>query len=172
MTPICINTDGSIHHRDRHRRRRSLHHHPQAHRSRSTAAFQSGRSVAVAESTLAGDGTDSFFSGCDRRCAGAPAMQRNSDRDHGRSPWRRGGCGRRTGVATIGGPHFRGAGGQRGKLSRHPDLIDCLYLIRNGVPFDVAFSLPTDERMAFVVALGTLDGRVFDWRTLHWKPRT
>ncbi len=55
-----------------------------------------------------------------------------------------------------------------GKLSRHPDLIDCLYLVRNGVPFDVAFSLPTDERMAFVVALGSLDGRTFDWRTLRW----
>jgi hypothetical protein len=61
------------------------------------------------------------------------------------------------------------AGGQRGKLSRHPDLIDCLYLVRNGVPFDVAFSLPTDERMAFIVALGSLDGRVFDWRTLRWN---
>ena len=63
-------------------------------------------------------------------------------------------------------------GGQRGKLSRHPDLIDCLYLVRNGVPFDVAFSLPADERMAFVVALGTLDGRVFDWRAMRWNSRT
>ena len=62
--------------------------------------------------------------------------------------------------------------GQRGKLSRHPDLIDCLYLVRNGVPFDVAFSLPADERMAFVVALGTLDGRVFDWRAMRWNSRT
>jgi hypothetical protein len=36
------------------------------------------------------------------------------------------------------------------------------------VPFDVAFSLPADERMAFVVALGSLDGGTFDWRTLRW----
>ena len=33
-----------------------------------------------------------------------------------------------------------------GKLARHPVLIDCLYLIRNGVPFDVAFSLSATER--------------------------
>ena len=31
--------------------------------------------------------------------------------------------------------------------------MDCLYLVRNGVPFDVAFSLPADERLAWVVAL-------------------
>jgi hypothetical protein len=37
------------------------------------------------------------------------------------------------------------------------------------VPFDVAFSLPPDERFAFVVALGTLGGRVFDWDLLQWK---
>ncbi len=52
---------------------------------------------------------------------------------------------------------------------RHPVLSDCLYLVRNGVPFDVAFSLPDDERLAFIVALGCLDGRVFDWDTLSWK---
>jgi hypothetical protein len=40
------------------------------------------------------------------------------------------------------------------------------------VPFDVAFSLPADERMAFVVALGTLDGRVFDWQAMRWNSRT
>jgi hypothetical protein len=37
------------------------------------------------------------------------------------------------------------------------------------VPFDVAFSLPEDERLAFAVALGTLEGRVFDWSALRWK---
>jgi hypothetical protein len=40
------------------------------------------------------------------------------------------------------------------------------------VPFDVAFSLPEDERLAFVVVLGTLEGRVFDWSSLGWKDRT
>lgn len=54
-------------------------------------------------------------------------------------------------------------------MSRHPDLIDCLYLVRNGVPFDVAFSLPPDDRLAFIVALGSLDGNEFDWSTGAWK---
>ncbi len=47
--------------------------------------------------------------------------------------------------------------------------MDCLYLVRNGVPFDVAFCLPDDERMAFVIALGRLGGHVFDDRALRWK---
>jgi hypothetical protein len=47
--------------------------------------------------------------------------------------------------------------------------VDTLYLIRNGVPFDVAFSLPPTERLAFIVALGELDGRSFDWRGLRWR---
>ena len=37
------------------------------------------------------------------------------------------------------------------------------------MPFDVAFSLPEDERLAFIVALGTLDGREFDWAAMRWK---
>lgn len=47
--------------------------------------------------------------------------------------------------------------------------MDNLYLVQNGVPFDIAFSLPDDERLAFVVALGTLNGREFDWSTQSWK---
>ena len=47
--------------------------------------------------------------------------------------------------------------------------MDYLYLCRNGVPFDVAFSLGPEERMAFVVALGTLEGRVFDFATRQWR---
>jgi hypothetical protein len=49
-------------------------------------------------------------------------------------------------------------------------LIDCLYLVKHGVPFDVAFSLDEDERLAFVVILGTLEGGIFDWQNLQWKP--
>ena len=56
----------------------------------------------------------------------------------------------------------------RGKLARHPVLIDCLYLVRNGVPFDVAFSLSAVRRTAYVIALGTLDGHTFDWSAFEW----
>ena len=47
--------------------------------------------------------------------------------------------------------------------------MDCLYLVRNGVPFDVAFSLDPDERLAWVVVFGTLDGGEFDWQAREWK---
>lgn len=47
-------------------------------------------------------------------------------------------------------------------------LIDCLYLIRNGVPFDVTFSLSSTERAAYVIAIGSLDGHVFDWSAFAW----
>ena len=57
-------------------------------------------------------------------------------------------------------------------MSRHPDLVDSLYLCRNGVPFDVAFSLAPEDRLAWVVALGRLDGREFDFATLTWKDRS
>ena len=37
-----------------------------------------------------------------------------------------------------------------------PNLVDGLYLVLNGVPFDVAFSFGERERLAWVVAIGTL----------------
>jgi hypothetical protein len=37
------------------------------------------------------------------------------------------------------------------------------------VPFDVAFSLPDDERLAFLIVLGSLDGNQFDWETMSWQ---
>ncbi len=49
--------------------------------------------------------------------------------------------------------------------------MDSLYLVRNGVPFDVAFSLSPEERFAWVVVFGGLDGHVFDWDNLGWAER-
>jgi len=39
------------------------------------------------------------------------------------------------------------------------------------VPFDVAFCLPADERLTWVVALGTLEGGAFDFVSMRWKER-
>jgi hypothetical protein len=39
------------------------------------------------------------------------------------------------------------------------------------VPFDVAFCLSPVERLAFVVAIGRLDGNEFDFRAMRWKER-
>ncbi len=47
--------------------------------------------------------------------------------------------------------------------------MDSLYLCRNGVPFDVAFSLDPADRLAWVVAIGRLDGREYDFATMSWK---
>jgi hypothetical protein len=49
--------------------------------------------------------------------------------------------------------------------------VDCLYLLRNGVPFDVAFSLPPEDRLAWIVALGRLDGGEFDFARMEWSKR-
>ncbi len=39
------------------------------------------------------------------------------------------------------------------------------------MPFDVAFSLPPEDRLAWVIALGTLEGGDFDFATMRWIPR-
>ena len=57
-------------------------------------------------------------------------------------------------------------------MTSQADLVDCLYLVRNGVPFDVAFSLPAEDRFAWVVVLGELDGHSWDHTTRQWRPAT
>ena len=47
-------------------------------------------------------------------------------------------------------------------------MVDGLFLVRNGVPFDVAFSLAADERTAWIVVMGEMDGRVRDWGAMRW----
>lgn len=37
------------------------------------------------------------------------------------------------------------------------------------MPFDVAFSLPPEDRLAWIVAIGRLDGGEFDFQTHSWK---
>ena len=39
------------------------------------------------------------------------------------------------------------------------------------MPFDVAFCLSPEERLAFVVAIGRLDGHEFDFAAMRWKER-
>jgi hypothetical protein len=39
------------------------------------------------------------------------------------------------------------------------------------VPFDIAFSLDPTDRLAWIVAIGRLDGGEFDFTTLTWKER-
>lgn len=39
------------------------------------------------------------------------------------------------------------------------------------MPFDVAFSLAPEDRLAWVIALGQLDGGEFDYPSMTWKDR-
>ncbi|WP_256367570.1 hypothetical protein [Duganella vulcania] len=43
--------------------------------------------------------------------------------------------------------------------------------MKNGVPFDVALSLPEEVATAWTIALGEQDGGEFDFATMRWKPR-
>jgi hypothetical protein len=36
------------------------------------------------------------------------------------------------------------------------------------VPFDIAFNLPDDERIAYVIIMGIFGGHSFDWQTMRW----
>jgi len=53
-------------------------------------------------------------------------------------------------------------------MTRSADLVDSLYLVRDGVPFDVAFSLDAAERTAWIVVLGELEGLAWDWGAMRW----
>jgi hypothetical protein len=48
-------------------------------------------------------------------------------------------------------------------------LRDALFLVRNGVPFDVAFSLSDFERTVWVIIMGELEGFVRDYSTGDWR---
>ncbi len=46
-----------------------------------------------------------------------------------------------------------------------------LWLVKNGVPWHIAESLPPEERIAYAVVMGTFEGGNFDWDTLTWDRR-
>ena len=43
-----------------------------------------------------------------------------------------------------------------------------MFLVKNGVPFDVAFSLEAEERKAWVIVLGELSGLSWNHATGEW----
>jgi len=46
---------------------------------------------------------------------------------------------------------------------------ECLWLVRNGIPFDVAFTLPDVERTAFSIVFSELEGNEFDYNAMRFK---
>lgn len=43
--------------------------------------------------------------------------------------------------------------------------------MKNGVPYDVAFSLPPALRLAYAIAFGQFEGGKFDWGRMQWEER-
>jgi hypothetical protein len=43
-------------------------------------------------------------------------------------------------------------------------------LVKNGVPFDIAFSLSDHEAMGWGIIFGQFDGGAWDWSRMAWKP--
>ncbi len=68
---------------------------------------------------------------------------------------------------TAAGPAEAGPAALRA-MTESADLVDSLWLVRNGVPFDVAFSLDQGERTAWIVVLGELNGKQWDWGAMRW----
>jgi hypothetical protein len=48
---------------------------------------------------------------------------------------------------------------------------ECLWLCKNGIPFDVAFSVDETTRTAWAIAFSEMEGHEFDWRTMRLKEK-
>jgi hypothetical protein len=46
---------------------------------------------------------------------------------------------------------------------------EALWLVRGGVPFDVAFQLDDATRAAYCIILSEMEGRTFDFNTMSFK---
>lgn len=48
-------------------------------------------------------------------------------------------------------------------------MVECLWLVRNGVPYDVAFSLSDTERAAYCIVFSKFEGAKFNWDTMTFE---
>jgi hypothetical protein len=47
---------------------------------------------------------------------------------------------------------------------------ECLWLIKNGIPFDVAFALDSTKRTAWAITFSELEsGRAFNWSKMEFE---
>ncbi len=54
-----------------------------------------------------------------------------------------------------------------------PGIGEALFLVHNGVPFDLAFELPDETRAAFAIKFSEFGGAEFDWSSMTFKePKT
>jgi hypothetical protein len=47
----------------------------------------------------------------------------------------------------------------------------CLWLVKNGVPYDIAFDLDDMDLLAHVIVMGGFEGLEWSWNGGGWKPR-
>ena len=62
-------------------------------------------------------------------------------------------------------------GGASKKRARHPGLKHRLWLVKNGVPYDVAFSLSKTDATAYGIIMGEFEGGEFDYHCMSWKDK-
>lgn len=48
-------------------------------------------------------------------------------------------------------------------------MREVLALAKHGVPWDLCLSLSNDERVAFLIICGEIDGGTFDWNKGEWE---
>jgi len=48
-------------------------------------------------------------------------------------------------------------------------MKECLWLVRQNVPFDVAFQLDDVTRAAWCIVMSEFEGAKFDWDRMTWK---
>ncbi|WP_435018495.1 hypothetical protein TA3x_000469 [Tundrisphaera sp. TA3] len=54
-------------------------------------------------------------------------------------------------------------------LVENGELNNRLYLVKNNVDFDVAFSLEDHQVTAWAIIFGRMDGGEWDWASMSWK---
>jgi hypothetical protein len=47
----------------------------------------------------------------------------------------------------------------------------CLWLVKNGVPYDVAFDLDADDLLAHTIVMGEFEGSKWSWDDMAWEKR-
>lgn len=55
------------------------------------------------------------------------------------------------------------------KVAESGAFRDMLYLVRQGIPYDVVSGMTEEHRLAHLVAFGELDGGSFDWDKMEWR---
>jgi hypothetical protein len=48
-------------------------------------------------------------------------------------------------------------------------MRECLWLVKHGIPFDVAFELDDVTRAAWCIVFSEMEGRTFDWSTMSFR---